>query len=114
MELTPPPTGGASARHLAPAGCRVAARGEPAGFIFTTDCTLRWRGRLWQLKVGSDARAAGSATRSDRVAEPASANGPYGPSAVARPALAPQQGLGEARAMRPDSRAVRPAPGCQG
>ena len=24
-----------------PAGCRVAARGEPAGFIFTIDCTLR-------------------------------------------------------------------------
>ena len=31
----------ASARHLASAGCRVAARWELAGFIFTIDCTLR-------------------------------------------------------------------------
>jgi hypothetical protein len=27
--------------HLASAGCRVAERGEFAGFIFTIDCTLR-------------------------------------------------------------------------
>jgi hypothetical protein len=31
----------ASARHLSSAGCRGAARGELAGFIFTIDCILR-------------------------------------------------------------------------
>ncbi len=36
----------ASARYLASAGCRMAARGEPAGFIFTIDCTLRASARV--------------------------------------------------------------------
>ncbi len=47
----------ASVRHLvrlAPAGCRVEARGEPTGFIFN-DCTLRASGSARHLASAGSA-----------------------------------------------------------
>jgi hypothetical protein len=59
----------ASARHLTSAGCRGAARGEPAGFIFTIDCTLRASARPGHPTCGS-AGASASPRRSPTAVLP--------------------------------------------
>ncbi len=78
----------AFSRHLASAGCRVEARGEPTSFIFTVDCTLLASARLLAsagCRVAARGEPAGFIFTIDCTLR-ASARHPTSPVPVALPA----------------------------